>query len=81
MLLHQKQYTGTEKLWPAKRAFHTSGLLPSVGCEELADDVLVLHQLKSGLECNLNAKYSSVHPGAEIQDLPPGAALLSYLAN
>ena len=47
------------------------GCCRRVGCEELADDVLVLPQLKSGLG----------HPGAEIQDLPPGAALHSHLAN
>ncbi|KAL5473412.1 hypothetical protein EMCRGX_G027892 [Ephydatia muelleri] len=41
----------------------------AIRCEELADDVLVLHQLKSGLGCNLNAIYVSSnfgHPYASV---------------
>ena len=64
-----------------KKLVISLGCYHRVGCEELADDVLVLHQLKSGFGCNLNAICSMLHPGAEIQDLPPSAALLSHLAN
>ena len=43
------------------------GCCHQIGCAKLANDVLVLHQLKSGLGCNLNAICSKGHMTCKLE--------------